>query len=173
MALSLPSADLPFSLKIIGLHDAVLLASAWATHTVSLIDPGESFELPAPSPDGLLCRQYFHDSVPHDGSDPLGELFCPVLATPEQLADILAFTATLRPENRLLVHCYAGISRSTAVASAVLCQHGYTPEAAVARVRTLRPLAMPNPYLLSLFDQLLGLQPQRGLAQAVDTLLRG
>lgn len=169
MALSLSSAELPFALKIVGLQEAVSLAAVWATHTVSLIDPEEQFDLPLPGPHGRLCRHYFHDAVPGHADDPLSELFHTVLATPEQLTDILNFTATVAPGDRLLVHCYAGISRSTAVACGVLCQHGYTPAQAVAQVQALRALAIPNPYLLALFDQLLGLKP--GLVQAAATLL--
>ena len=47
--------------------------------------------------------------------------------TLEQVGRILDATAKLPQGTNLLVHCYAGMCRSTAVAIAIAVQHGMTP----------------------------------------------
>lgn len=59
----------------------------------------------------------------------------------------------------LVVHCYAGISRSTAGAYAVACALSTRDEMQIARdIRRASPTAMPNPLIVSLADRLLGRQ---------------
>ncbi|MGH2517835.1 MAG: protein-tyrosine phosphatase family protein, partial [Ktedonobacterales bacterium] len=53
----------------------------------------------------------------------------------------------LRGGKRVLVHCYAGMNRSTTVCCAALMMlEGISAEAALARVRERHPLAWPDPY---------------------------
>ena len=59
-----------------------------------------------------------------------------------------------------MVHCHAGISRSTAVAIGVLCQHGLNPSEATQQVLAIRPQAFPNQYILQLFDDIFALNGQ-------------
>jgi len=139
---------LPFSLRITDQHTANKLARAWPTHTVSLLDPDCDTTLV--TPDGRWCRCFFHDSTPRDR-------LSRTLASLEDIQRILAFTAELGAADRLLVHCYAGISRSTAVALGILCQHGLSPRQAMTVVRRLRPIASPNAHILALFDAVLAL----------------
>lgn len=139
---------IPFALRITDQHTANSLMHAWPTHTVSLLDP--DFETTLVVPNGPWCRCYFHDSTPRDRRTR-------TLATRDDIRRILDFTASLSVGDRLLVHCYAGISRSTAVALGVLCQHGLAPRQAMGVVRTLRPIAAPNAHILALFDAALAL----------------
>lgn len=69
----------------------------------------------------------------------------------------LAFAKTMSPDARLLIHCGHGISRSTAIAFAVLCQSSpETPEAEnFQRLKKLRPSASPNKLMVKFADQLL------------------
>ena len=148
-----------FELKISNLRDAIKLSLKWATHTVSLLDPDidtEFIKLPVASKEGELRRYYFHDMFPHSVSSSFFKNTKP--ATLPQIQDILEFTAPLEPTDKLLVHCHAGISRSTAVACGVLCQHGLTPSEAVKYVLSIRKLAFPNKPVLTLFDEILGLE---------------
>jgi predicted protein tyrosine phosphatase len=160
-----------FQLKISGLKEAEQLSEQWATHTISLLDPGIeevlqlidfNLKIPVAMPGKQLRRYYFHDAV--DENDflmfPTEYSTTPILATSAQMKDILAFTTTLNDQNKLLIHCQAGISRSTAVACGVLCQHGLTPLEAVQYVFKIRPQAGPNPYILNLFDDILGFDGQ-------------
>ena len=78
--------------------------------------------------------------------------------TPEAIRAILQFTRRLHARDRLLVHCTKGISRSTAIAFATLCQHaGPRREAeCLARVSQVRPIAQPNALIVRYADSILG-----------------
>jgi predicted protein tyrosine phosphatase len=65
---------------------------------------------------------------------------------------VLAFTRTLTDNDRLLVHCRAGVSRSTAMIIAIFLQHGMDPDQAFSHVRRLRPEMIPNRRILELAD---------------------
>lgn len=53
----------------------------------------------------------------------------------------------LRAGKRVLVHCYAGMNRSSTVCcAALILLEGITAEEALARVRRRHPLAWPDPY---------------------------
>jgi len=148
-----------FELKISGLGEAVLLSSQWATHTISLLDPDVNRDItnfPTASKNGLLQRYYFSDVYRHHEANFLGSV--PKFASTEQIIDILQFTAGLKSTDKLLVHCHAGISRSTAVACGILCQHGLSPADAFKRMLSIRPQALPNQHILALFDELLKLK---------------
>lgn len=150
-----------FKLRISSLDHAAEISQNWATHTVSILDTdlvrmafeAETFykkRIPKPR-DGLsLCRCYFDDVTPEDRL----EL---VLATLLDIQAILDFSARLTTHDRLLVHCSAGISRSTAVATGILCQHGLSPAAALNKVFFVRQGAIPNPYVIALMDEALEL----------------
>jgi predicted protein tyrosine phosphatase len=58
----------------------------------------------------------------------------------------------------LVVHCYAGISRSTASAFATVCAlNPHRDESAIARqIRAASPMAAPNRLIVSLADKALG-----------------
>jgi predicted protein tyrosine phosphatase len=140
-----------FELKISSLRQALELSTHWATHTVSLLDPDYEGTKPEPSQISLLRRYYFHDLSPRLSTSFFGQ----TLATPEQIKEILEFTKTLKPTDKLLVHCHAGISRSTAVGCGVLCQHGLTPTEAIEYILSIREIAWPNEHLISLFDDIL------------------
>lgn len=90
----------------------------------------------------------FHDT---DG-DPLD-------LAPEEwhLVRLERFLDETRPSS-LHIHCFAGVSRSPAVASFALAYlHPELAEAEVARVvLAVRPQALPNPHLLRLADGRLG-----------------
>jgi predicted protein tyrosine phosphatase len=53
---------------------------------------------------------------------------------------------------KILVHCQAGISRSTASAIVMLTKWGYTKQDATNFVMNIRPYAMPNKLVLNLLD---------------------
>ena len=71
---------------------------------------------------------------------------------PEHLDRVLAFTRTLTDNDRLLVHCRAGVSRSTAMIIAIFLQHGMDPDQAFSHVRRLRPEMILNRRILELAD---------------------
>jgi len=135
------------------------MAEGWASHVISLLDPDYSGELPASSTDIPVCRLYCNDTTPVDADD--YQWFykvTPVIADKAQVQQILQFSETLQPTDKVLVHCHAGISRSTAVACGILCQHGMTVDAAIETTIAVREIAYPNLHIIELFDDLLGLR---------------
>jgi predicted protein tyrosine phosphatase len=86
------------------------------------------------------------------------------------VAELLAFGAQAPV---LVVHCFAGVSRSTAAAYAIACQAaGPGQEAALARaLRELSAAATPNPLVVALAEAALG----RGgrMVEAIAAVGRG
>ena len=73
----------------------------------------------------------------------------------------------------MVVHCYAGISRSTAAAFASVCAlNPRRDEFAVAQaLREASPTAYPNPRIVALADDLLGRDGR--MTAAVEAIGRG
>jgi predicted protein tyrosine phosphatase len=70
---------------------------------------------------------------------------------------LLAFDAAARTDERLLVHCTAGISRSSAALAVLLAaRHPELDHEIFAAIRQIRPRAWPNSLVVSLGDKLLG-----------------
>ncbi len=70
----------------------------------------------------------------------------------------------------LVVHCYAGISRSTASAFATVCAlNPHRDEMAIARlIRDASPIAAPNRLIVSLADKALGREGR--MLRALDAM---
>lgn len=118
-----------------------------ATHLVSLLDPGDHlFRGPR-----LQALPYLYLPC----ADVLSTQFADA-PTRDQVAALLDFTKDLTRDDVLVVHCFAGVSRSTAAAFAVLCQHQRDPEIARALLVTQRPKAQPNTVISKYADDLLG-----------------
>jgi predicted protein tyrosine phosphatase len=140
-------------ITVCGLDELAALDAAQFSHVLSILDPGW------PEPEALRrfdvhrrLRLHFHDVI-----EPL-----PGWVVPERwdVDLLLAFgrDAAAAGGRRLLVHCHAGVSRSTAAAILLLAQrHEDRPaNEAVAEVARLRPRAWPNLRLLELGDAALG-----------------
>lgn len=68
--------------------------------------------------------------------------------------------------NTILVHCAAGISRSTAIGLLILLLDGYSIEESIKILFKIRPVARPNPLIVSIIDDMLILNGK--LKQAVS-----
>jgi predicted protein tyrosine phosphatase len=119
------------------------------SHLVSLLAP-TSDDGAWPTADGAHLRLAFHD-IP----EPREGYTAPDAAL---LARLLDFAAGWNPARPMLIHCWAGVSRSTAAAFIVACQRG--PDRAerdiAQALRAAAPYATPNPLLVSLADAALG-----------------
>ena len=108
--------------------------------------------------------------VMHDISEPL-----PGYTAPHErhIAELIEFAHAWGGEGAMVVHCYAGISRSTAAAFISLCAvNPQAPEAMIARrLREASPTAFPNRLMIRLADRALA-RDGRMLA-AVETIGRG
>ena len=71
---------------------------------------------------------------------------------------VLAFVRGWDRRAPMVVHCYAGISRSTASAFAAVCMlNPHRDEISIARqIRAASPIAQPNRLIVSLADKALG-----------------
>ena len=111
-----------------------------------------------PLPDCSRFRSYqtviCYDIVGTDGPDPAELVFAP---NHRHLAGIFDF-ADERPGQPLLVHCWAGQSRSTAVALALMVRAMHLAggsreeivQVAIPLLLEIRPCAAPNPLVLRL-----------------------
>lgn len=128
------------------LHAAPLTA---ARRVVSILDPAapQPPELAGLSADLLTLR---FDDVIESG----GTYRAPA---PKDIQRLLAFDRKHRAQDSLVIHCTAGISRSTAAFVILLAQRRPGSEAAVFdELRAVRPKAWPNSLMIALADGILG-----------------
>jgi predicted protein tyrosine phosphatase len=136
-----------------------------ARHIVSLVSDEAAVE----RPDAVLAQNHLRLRV-HDISAPLDGY---VLPDEEHVADLLGFVRRWDRRAPLVVHCYAGISRSTASAFASVCAlNPHRDEDSIARaLRSASPTATPNIRIVLLADRLLGRQGR--MIAAIQTIGRG
>ncbi|HZC96749.1 MAG TPA: protein-tyrosine phosphatase family protein [Bradyrhizobium sp.] len=81
-----------------------------------------------------------------------------VAPSDQHIEQVLNFVRSWDRGAPMVVHCYAGISRSTASAFAAACMlNPHRDEAAIARqIRAASPIAQPNRLIVSLADKALG-----------------
>jgi predicted protein tyrosine phosphatase len=81
-----------------------------------------------------------------------------ILPCVEHLEAILRFGEDWDASRPLLVHCWAGVSRSTAAAFIIACaRNPQVPELHVAQsMREASPTAYPNRLMIALADDMLG-----------------
>jgi predicted protein tyrosine phosphatase len=99
----------------------------------------------------------------------------PGLLEPQErdAARLVDFISAWDQKAPMLIHCWAGISRSTASAFTALCVlRPHTDEVELAQgLRTASPSATPNRMITSQVDQLLGRQGR--MLKAVESIGRG
>lgn len=134
-------------LRIVSAPEALaLLEKGWPTRAISLVGDDLRFPLKSFGAHHLVLR--FHDIE--------AEVEGFVAPTEEQLREALAHTKDMEADERLLVHCHAGKSRSPAMAIGILVQAGLSPAAALEHVREVRPELIPNRLMIRQLDRLLG-----------------
>ncbi len=122
------------------------------SHMVTLLSPDHMIETPDGFPKDRHLRLAMNDVVdPAAGDTP-----------PEQahVDKLLAFARTWSAEDPMLVHCWAGISRSMAATYIILCDRlGRGSEILAAKaIRNRAPHAYPNALLVRHADDILGRQ---------------
>jgi len=93
-----------------------------------------------------------------------------VAPSEHHVAQVLAFVRGWSRTAPLVVHCYAGISRSTASAFAAACAlNPHRDELAIARaIRAASPIASPNRLIVGLADKALGREGR--MLRALDAI---
>lgn len=135
------------------------------SRVVSLLSPYDTF----PAFEGFGAD--LHLQVPiHDIVDDVGDWRAPDLSDAES---VIKFVQPWDRAAPLLIHCWAGISRSTASAFITACLHN--PQAdeheIAATIRQASPTASPNRRLVAHADELLGRNGR--MNRAVDSIGRG
>jgi len=80
-----------------------------------------------------------------------------VAPTIDQFVAIMNFAEDFTDDDVVMIHCSAGISRSTATAILLLMLHGADEEEAFNAVEQNRPNMNPNTLILRFADELLGM----------------
>lgn len=117
---------------------------------VSLLSPGDDF----PALPGLVDGRHHCVSL----HDIVEEIEGHVSPNREHVGEVVRFLGDHDPDDPLLVHCWAGISRSTATAYIAACIYNpHTDEEAIATaLRAASPTAFPNSRIVGFADDLLG-----------------
>jgi predicted protein tyrosine phosphatase len=141
------------------------VADAKVSHLVTLING----ETNIPTPSGIGPDRHLRLSM-NDICEPQPGL---VLPHQSHVADLIDFTRDWDRRAPLLIHCWAGISRSTAAAFIALCalnREGSEAELAWA-LRKASPTAYPNRLLVALADE--ALRRNGRMMMAVEDIGRG
>ena len=127
-----------------------VIATRVPSHLVTLMDPASLIA----TPDGVAAEHHLKLGV-NDVVEAVEGRVCPDAATVETL---LAFGRGWDAARPLVVHCWAGISRSTASAFTLACERNPgVPELEIARaLRRASARAHPNRRIVALADDLLG-----------------
>ncbi len=141
------------------------VAACGASHLVSLINLATPVERPPGIAEGRHLFLGMSDiSQPTEGH---------VLAGREHVERLVAFVRGWDRAAPLVIHCWAGISRSTAAAYITACALAPARDenAAADALRLASPSATPNARLVALADELLG----RGgrMVRAIQRIGRG
>ncbi len=90
----------------------------------------------------------------HDIAEPIPGFLAPQV---EHLEALITFGTTWNKAGPLIIHCVAGVSRSTAAALTILCLYNQGREEKAAQVlRERAPHAQPNQRVIAIADRLLG-----------------
>jgi len=130
---------------------------------LTLLSPGHAGE----DHRALACERHLELSF-HDITETRPDLVAPERAIMQAILD---FARDAR-DRKLLIHCWAGISRSSAAAYVIACDRNPGFERDIAEeLRRRAPSVTPNRLMVSLADDLLG----RGgrMAEAVHRIGRG
>lgn len=143
---------LPYGITICGLPELCRHAGRGVTHVVSILDPGH------PDPEDFAAYGP-HRRELWRFDDIVKESEGMVLPGEREVEAVLAFGRRLKEEkvDHLLIHCHAGISRSTATALILMVQDNPGCERdAFAELARIRPQSWPNSRMLGLADAMLG-----------------
>jgi predicted protein tyrosine phosphatase len=151
------ATKLPPDLTICGLDELGDHSTRAVTHVLSILDPNW------PEPEAFWAYDPHHRVEMHfnDAIEPGPGIELPQV---RHVEEILAFGSAFQRDlaarrvAHLLIHCHAGISRSTAAMTTLLMQADpeETEERIFERLVAIRPKAWPNSLMIGFADDLLG-----------------
>jgi predicted protein tyrosine phosphatase len=145
----------PFDISICGIAELPAHSDIGISHVLSILDP----QWPVPDAFGSFGEHARLELRFHDIIEPTPGM---VLPRREHVEQVLAFGRDLLAEPagqaNLLVHCHAGISRSTASMLLILAQAlpDMKAQTLAAEVLRIRDKAWPNLLLIEMGDAMLG-----------------
>jgi predicted protein tyrosine phosphatase len=145
----------PFEMTVCGIEELTGHCAAGVTHVLSILDPA----WPVPSAFGEFGEHERLELRFHDVIEASETMTSPA---PEHVERLLAFGRDLLAEpaasGHLLVHCHAGISRSSAAMGLILAQAlaERSGTEIFAEVLRIRPRAWPNLRMVEMGDAMLG-----------------
>ncbi len=150
-------------ITVVGIDDLEKLKGTAFTRVISICDADQKPERGCEK----LLRQLFPGATYHFSYFDDVEYAKTGGPDRNQVYRILLFSQAFTFHDKILIHCRAGISRSTAIACAIVCQHSPPGEEkqAVAHIRSIRSLMLPNFFIIKLADEIL--QRQGKLVAAV------
>lgn len=136
-----------------------------ASHLVTLITDGTPVDRPGSIAAERHLMLTFDDII-----EPIDGMVAPA---EEHVRELLAFVDGWDQTRPMVVHCFAGISRSTAAAFIALCALRPTSDEArlAHRLRVASPSATPNIRLVGIADRLLDRDGR--MIAAVESIGRG
>jgi predicted protein tyrosine phosphatase len=147
--------DLPFGVTVCGIEELAGHCTTGASHVLSILDPAT----PVPEAFGTFGE---HEKLELRFDDIVDETPGKIAPQPNDAARILAFGRNLLkeppPSAHLLVHCHAGISRSTAAMALIMAQAlpNESAGAIIERLHAIREKAWPNLRIIEYGDAMLG-----------------
>lgn len=121
------------------------------THIISLLDPRDSLPLTSQITSCERLHLVFEDVLDETDKN---------APTREQVQTLLSWTKNLPRDAVVLIHCFAGISRSTAAAIGILAQETKNIEKSIEIIKSQRPNLCPNPVISKFADDILGFNGQ-------------
>jgi predicted protein tyrosine phosphatase len=143
---------------------ARLVTEPGVSHVLGLLGPESAH------PELGLSEKNHLRLVFHDITDPMDGMLPPMRTHLEKIID---FVESWDRTGKLLIHCWAGISRSTASAFTAMCLlHPEWDEHEIARqLRMHSPVATPNRRMIDFADELLGRNGR--MSAALETIGAG
>jgi predicted protein tyrosine phosphatase len=160
-------ATLPFGVTVCGIDELAGHCATGASHVLSILDPAT----PVPEAFGTFGE---HEKLELRFDDIVDEAPGLIPPQPNDVARILAFGRNLqkepRPTAHLLIHCHAGISRSTAAMALIMAQAlpQEPSDMIIKRLHAIREKAWPNLRIIEMGDAMLG---RRGTLVAATSAL--
>ena len=152
MTETFPPSFVPYEITICGLAELCEHSRRGVTHVVSILDPEH------PDPEDFAAYLP-HRRVLWRFDDVVHEIEGATAPGERDVRAILDLGEELRAERveHLLIHCHAGISRSTATAVILMAQNAPGREVEVfVELSRIRPQSWPNSRMVRIADELLG-----------------
>ena len=149
-----PFSNTPYPITVCGLEELSRLAGGGVSHVISILDP----DWPDPPEFAAYSGGWRKVLRFHDVIDETVGMVAPSAADSRVVLDLARELRSARVDG-LLVHCHAGVSRSTAVVATLLAEVIPFDDARIfAEITRIRPWSWPNSRMVGFADTLLGRQ---------------